>query len=175
MVSASNIHKYLLASISLSSLILFWFVSSVPSDLRRSPLFIISMTHFPKANSTPISWLYILPVLGFLILFRFWQTVWCRQCTKIWWLIFCFRFMKFVSECELLFFSFRVFHISVRWWSFNGSLIDSKSPQVSRTLLSILADLKNVVVWIVWIRPLISYSSSPLSKLLTTVQSRLSN
>ena len=40
-------------------------------------------------------------------------------------------------------------------------LCDSKSPQVSRTLLSILADLNNVVVWIVSTCPLISKSSSP--------------
>ena len=32
---------------------------------------------------------------------------------------------------------------------FHWSLSDNKSPQVSRTLLSILADLKNAVVWMV--------------------------
>ena len=36
---------------------------------------------------------------------------------------------------------------------FQWSLSDSKSPQVSRTLLCILAVLINVVVWIVSIRP----------------------
>ena len=44
---------------------------------------------------------------------------------------------------------------------FHWSLSDSNSPQVSRTLLSILADLKNAVVWIVSTRPLISKSFSP--------------
>ena len=39
---------------------------------------------------------------------------------------------------------------------FHRSLNDSKSPQVSRTLLSILPDLSNVVIWIVSPRPLIS-------------------
>ena len=41
------------------------------------------------------------------------------------------------------------------------SLGDSKTPQVSRTLLSILADLNNAVVWMVSTRPLISKFSCP--------------
>ena len=36
----------------------------------------------------------------------------------------------------------------------------SKSPQISRTLLSILVGLNNVVVWMVSTRPFISKSSS---------------
>ena len=40
-------------------------------------------------------------------------------------------------------------------------LSDSRSSQVSRTFLSILADLSNAVVWIVSTRLLISKSSSP--------------
>ena len=31
--------------------------------------------------------------------------------------------------------------------NFHWSLIDSKSPQISRILLSILADFNNVVIW----------------------------
>ena len=42
---------------------------------------------------------------------------------------------------------------------------------VSWTLLSILADLNNAVVWMVSIRPLISKSSSSFTKLLMTVTS----
>ena len=45
---------------------------------------------------------------------------------------------------------------------------DNKS-QVSRTLLSILADLNNVVVWIVATRPLISKSSSTFTNYMVTV------
>ena len=45
---------------------------------------------------------------------------------------------------------------------FHWSLSDSKSPQVSRTLLSILAVLNNAVVWMVSTRPLISKSSITL-------------
>ena len=48
-------------------------------------------------------------------------------------------------------------------------LSDSKFPQVSRTLLSILADLNNSVVWMVSTRPLTSKSSCPSAHLLVTV------
>ena len=49
------------------------------------------------------------------------------------------------------------------------SLSDSKYPQVSRTLLSILTDFNNAVVWIVSNHPLISKSSSPCNSLFVTV------
>ena len=48
-------------------------------------------------------------------------------------------------------------------------LCDSKSPQVSRTLLHILAHLNNAVVWMVSTRPLISRSSSPFTNPLVIV------
>ena len=63
----------------------------------------------------------------------------------------------------------RVFHISVSWWSLHWSLSDSKSPQVSCTLLSILAVFNNVVVWMVSTRPPDSKSSSPFDNPLVTV------
>ena len=53
-----------------------------------------------------------------------------------------------------------VFH-----WSFS----DSKSPQVSRTRLRILAVLSNAVVWIVSTRPPTSKSSRPFNNPLVTV------
>ena len=49
------------------------------------------------------------------------------------------------------------------------SMSFSNSPQVSRTLLSILSDLSNPVVWMVAARLLISNSSSSLTKPLGTV------
>ena len=49
------------------------------------------------------------------------------------------------------------------------SLSDRKSPQVSRTLFSILADLNNAVIWMVSTRPLISKSPSPCIKPLVIV------
>ena len=52
---------------------------------------------------------------------------------------------------------------------FHWSLSDSKSPQVTRTLLTILAVLNNVVVWMVSTRPPTSKSSSPFSNPLFTV------
>ena len=48
-------------------------------------------------------------------------------------------------------------------------LIDSKFPLVSRTLLSILADLYNVVVWMVSTRSFISKSSRPCINHLVTI------
>ena len=52
---------------------------------------------------------------------------------------------------------------------YHWSLSDSKSPQVSRTLLSILSVLNNAVVWMVSTRPVISKSSSPFNNPLITV------
>ena len=52
---------------------------------------------------------------------------------------------------------------------FHWSLSDSKSPQVSRTRLSILVVLSNAVVWIVSTRPPISKSSRPFNNPLVTV------
>ena len=52
---------------------------------------------------------------------------------------------------------------------FHWSLSDSKSPQVSRTRLSILAVLSNAVVWIVSTRPLTSKSSVPFNNPLIIV------
>ena len=54
---------------------------------------------------------------------------------------------------------------------FQWSSSDSKSPQAYRILVSILADLSNVVVWIVSTRPPISNSSSPLTTPLKIVPS----
>ena len=52
---------------------------------------------------------------------------------------------------------------------FHWSLSDTRSPQVSRTLLSILAVLNNAAVWMVFTRPSTSKSSSPFNNHLVTV------
>ncbi len=52
---------------------------------------------------------------------------------------------------------------------FHWSLSDSKSPQIARTRLRILAVLSNAVVWIVSTRPPTSKSSRPFNNLLVTV------
>ena len=52
---------------------------------------------------------------------------------------------------------------------FYWRLTDSKSPQVSRTLLSILVVFNNAVVWMVSTRPPTSKSSGPFNSPLVTV------
>ena len=52
---------------------------------------------------------------------------------------------------------------------FRWSLSDSKSPQVTRTLLSILIVLNNAVVWMVSTRPPTFKSPSPFNNPLVTV------
>ena len=52
---------------------------------------------------------------------------------------------------------------------FLWSLSDNKSPQVSRTLLSILADLSNAIVWMASTRPFISKSFNPFINPAVTV------
>ena len=52
---------------------------------------------------------------------------------------------------------------------FHRGLSNSKSPQVSRTLLSILAVLSNAVIWIVYTRPPTSKSSRPFNNPLVIV------
>ena len=69
----------------------------------------------------------------------------------------------------LLFHSLRVFLHQRLLMVFQWSLSDSKSSQVSRTLLSILADLNNAVVLMVSTRLPTSKSSSPFSNPLVTV------
>ena len=54
-----------------------------------------------------------------------------------------------------------------------SSLSDSKSPRVSRTLLSILANLNNALVWMVTTCPHISKSFSLFTKSLVDVSSAL--
>ena len=56
---------------------------------------------------------------------------------------------------------------------FRWSLSDSMSPQVSRTLPSILADLNNTVIWMVSICPLISKFSIPFTNPMGIVPSVL--
>ena len=69
----------------------------------------------------------------------------------------------------LLLFTPLDFSPSVLTDSFYWSLSDSKSPQVSRTRLMILAVLSNAVVWIVSTRPLTSKASRPFNNHLVIV------
>ena len=71
----------------------------------------------------------------------------------------------------ILFYSFKIFSHQLYLEVFHWSLSKSKSPRVSRTLLNILADLSNAVVWMVSIRPLITKSSGPFTNPLVIVPS----
>ena len=77
-------------------------------------------------------------------------------------------------SCYIVFFSIPsqgsdYYHLLfVSWWSFT-KVWETATPLVSRTLLSILAVLNNVVVWMVSTRSLISKSNSPFNKPLVTV------
>ena len=84
-----------------------------------------------------------------------------------------FQFSYFSSEHYYYYYYYyhRTFHISVSRWFFPGVRV--QSPQVSRTLLSILAVLNNAVVWMVSTRPPTSKSSSPFSNPLVTVLNAL--
>ena len=71
-------------------------------------------------------------------------------------------------ECKVLLFTQSFSHqryLIVFHWSLNNS----KSPQVSRTLLSILVVLNNVVVWMVFTRPPTSKSSGSFNNPLVIV------
>ena len=67
------------------------------------------------------------------------------------------------------YYSFRVFHISFIWSSFTRVWVGSKFPQVSRTLLSILAVLSHAIIWMVSTRPPTSKSFNPFNNPLVTV------
>ena len=71
----------------------------------------------------------------------------------------------------LLFYSYESFSHQHLLTAFHRRLSDHKSPRVSRTLLSIMADLNNAVVWMSSTRPLISKSSSPCTNPLVTIPS----
>ena len=62
-----------------------------------------------------------------------------------------------------------VFQTSVSRWFLTGVWSDSKSPQVSRTLLRILTERNNAVVWMVSTRPLFTSPLVPCSNTLVIV------
>ena len=89
-------------------------------------------------------------------------------------------FLVFRSIClssSLAHFYYFYFYLLIRVFFFRStladglhwSLSDSKSHQVSRTLLSMLAVLNNAVVWMVSARSPISKSSRPFNNPLVTV------
>ena len=81
------------------------------------------------------------------------------------------RFRLLLLLLLLLFYSFESSSHQRKLIVLHWSLSDNKFPQVSKTLLSILVDLKNAVVWMVSNLHLISKSSSPCTNPLMTVLS----
>ena len=76
-----------------------------------------------------------------------------------------------VCVCELLLLStpFRVFHTSTSWWFFIRVWVATSLPMSTENLLSILAVLNNVVVWMVSTHPPTSKSASPFYNTLMIV------
>ena len=69
---------------------------------------------------------------------------------------------------KLLFYSFESSSHS-RLMVFHRCLSDSKSPQVSQILPTILADVNNTVVWMVSTHPFVSKSFSPCTNPLVII------
>ena len=61
----------------------------------------------------------------------------------------------------MLYRSLWVFHSNVRCWSFTGVWVNANILNVSSTILNILADLNNAVVWMVSFQSLIFKASTP--------------
>ena len=78
------------------------------------------------------------------------------------WLVLMALFCTAIIIIIIIIYSIRVFPISVSWWFFTG-VCDSKSPQVSRTCLRILAIFSNAVIWIVSTHPPTSKSFRPFN------------
>ena len=63
------------------------------------------------------------------------------------------------------------FYTCYHWWSFTGVSVKDKSPKVTRTLHSNLADRSNAKIWIVSFLPKISIFSIPFLRFLRAVYS----
>ena len=88
---------------------------------------------------------------------------------------FCASFLHLLIMWLTVYYYFtilRFFYTSVSWGFSTGVWLTAsllKSPQVSRTLFSILADQNDALVWLVSTRPLISKSFSPCTNPLVCV------
>ena len=112
--------------------------------------------------------IYLFNLILFLCLY-FWsltrlQQIALKITVKYIFVVFFNLFFHWCLSFEKLqvisFYSFESFSLQHQLKIFNWSLSDSKSPQVSRTLLSILANFNSVVVWMVSTYIFISNSSS---------------
>ena len=110
----------------------------------------------------------LLRISKFLKIFNFFQNYLSFSSVFLFSRIFLFSAIIFHIITIIIILSFELF-TSALTNGFPWSLSDSKSPQVSRTLLSILSVLTNVVVWMVSTRPPAFNSSSSFSNPLVTV------
>ena len=121
--------------------------------------FNFSCFHFVNHHSFHQFYIYIYILHAFIYLF-FCIFNFHLNCLKL----FCSGYRKYLTPS-------RVFHTRVSRVVFHWSLSDNKFPQVSRTLLSILAYLNNAVVWMVSTCSLISKFPSPFTNYLRGVLS----
>ena len=146
------------------SLILFFFILVLLPFLLL-PLLFLNIFSFIVLFLLP-NFLILLPLFVFLFL-----TIHFLIFSNFYFVSFFIFLPSFLFLLLLLFlliYSLE-FSTSVLAMVFHWSLSDSKSPQVSRTLLSILTTLNNAVVWMVSIHPSTSRSSSPFNNPLVTV------
>ena len=72
---------------------------------------------------------------------------------------------KLIIIIIIIIIPFRNFHCSLSRWFLTAVWVTSRSLQVSRSPLIILADLNNALVWMIFTLPLISKSSRPCTNL----------
>ena len=116
--------------------------------------------------SSPLVWWCPFPIFpgtsNFPFIWAFWFISWfdCSISSLAWRII--------IIIIIIIIYSLEFSH-EHKMMVFHWRLSDSKSPQVSRTLLSILAVFNNAVVWMVSTRTSTSKSSRPFSNPLVTV------
>ena len=132
-----------------------WNISALPPTSKSSCSFNNPFVTVPKAPIT----------IGIIVTFMF--HIFFQFSSYVEVLILLFTFFQFYSVVsrDIL----ESFSRQRKLMVFHWSLSDSKSPQVSRTLLSILVILNNVIVWIISTRLLIFMSSSQFINSLVTV------
>ena len=141
-----------------------WIVSTCPPTSTSSRPFNNPLVIVPNAPIT----------IGTIVTFMF--PSFFNSLARSWYLSFfaySFRFILWSTGTakskilQILFFFVDYYKV----WSSGTSvrLSDSKFPRVSRTLLSILVDLSNAVVCMVFTRPVVSKSSTPCINPLVTV------
>ena len=119
-----------------------WFSNSISSVICLFPPFIISIAHLSLPKSSSVSSLHILTACIKV------SNSFLSSTSSV--SYHCYNYNNYYHYQYYYFIPIKAFHNSV-----------SKSPKVSRTLLSILAYLNYAVVWIVSNCPLIFKSSSP--------------